>query len=1062
MTYIQHPLHPAGYQQVQLTEFVSNITPPLNAMKVAILPENENIRFRDDSVDPTTTVGMEVVKETIYTLESDSTSLRLITETLTTAAEKGFVTLLSGPANSNVTITSVDTGPEWNDYDFAIVEDAAAAVNATATIDSGAVDSDLAFTANSPGDAWNDYTFTIALDAVNAANADATILSAGVNSDVTFTSAVANDTWNGYDFEIVIDASVGINATATLLSAPVNSDLTLTAAAIGLAWNDYDFEVILDANAGVYSTAVLLSAPVNSDVTFTAAALGTAWDGVDFDIVADAYAGARATAIINSAAVNSDLTLVALVEGVNWNNFTFETVLDSIAGVNSTANILSAAVNSDLTFTAAANGTDWDSWDFETVLDAVAGVNATAEILSAAVNSDLTFIAAANGVDWNDYNFESVADVTAGVNADATLDITAVNSDLVFTAPAVGVAYNDIVFVAVSNGAEDVTYDDVNTFTLEYNAATSNGTTMKAAFDAAVGACGAWPQFACAVEGDGTGTWEAGDDSANATSANGVDAIVLGVTFATNTFTIHFTAVTTTANDVAGYWAAGPANCANFAIAEEGDGTGVIDADTDTSAGGIDYVAPSIDFAANAFTIHMLPAATAGDVETLWNLGAPVNCTDWAIAPEGDGTGAVDANTGTSSGGGDYIADEVLFAPNAFTIHAYPAATAADIVLLWEGAGAPVNCADWAIGDEGDGSGAVDAKLAMSIGGVDPIIPFIVYAADVFTIHVLPVTTTANDVAALWIDVASPAECADWVAADEGDGTGRIEVVSDTSAGGVDVVAPYIDFVIDTFTIHVLPAATAGDVETLWNLGVPANCTDFAIAVEGDGTGAVDANTATSAGGLEILVPYIDFTDGDFTIHVYPAATAGDVVALWAGGPANCADWGIANEGDGTGAVDANTATSVNGVTQIDPYIDLAVNAFTIHMFPTQTAGDVATLWGLGAPVDCSDWLIAAEGAGTGVVDDAANDISIGGVTAIAPFIEYANADFTIHTIPAVTTSNDVAVLWLDVASPAECAEWDAIEEGDGTGVVAAATDTSANGADGVGAIVNLLWHKEV
>jgi hypothetical protein len=300
--YIKHPLHPAGYRQIQLTEFVLNIIPPLDSVRVTIQPTGQNIRVRDDSIDPSTTVGLQILKDSTYVLDSDTRSLRIISENSTNAAVAAEATLASVPVNSDLTFTAVDTGPEWN----------------------------------------------------------------------------------GYDFEIVADAVVGVNSTATL-------------------------------------------------------------------------------------------------------------------GINS-----------------------------------------------------------ANGY-------------------------------LVFTAPDTGVSYDGTNFTANSAGAESVNYS-ANSFILNYNAATSNGATMKAAFDAALGANPTWPQWSCADDGDGSGVWDVIDDEATIVSAGGVTAVPASIDFAANTFTIHTYSAVTTANDVVVLWTGGPANCADWTCIEEGDGTGVVAAANAASANGADAV----------------------------------------------------------------------------------------------------------------------------------------------------------------------------------------------------------------------------------------------------------------------------------------------------------------------------------------------------------------------------------------------------------------------------------------------------------------------------------------
>jgi hypothetical protein len=163
------------------------------------------------------------------------------------------------------------------------------------------------------------------------------------------------------------------------------------------------------------------------------------------------------------------------------------------------------------------------------------------------------------------------------------------------------------------------------------------------------------------------------------------------------------------------------------------------------------------------------------------------------------------------------------------------------------------------------------------------------------------------------------------------------------------------------------------------------------------------------------------------------------------------------NEGDGSGVVDATTVASAGGIDVLVPYVNYAANAFTIHAYAGAIGSDIVTLWA-GGPAECANWAAVDEGDGSGVVQ-AVTDTSAGGAIPVATSIDFATNTFTIHTYPAVTTANDVAVLW--AAGPADCADWTIAEEGDGSGVVAAVSDTSANGADAVGALVGLLWHTE-
>ena len=236
------------------------------------------------------------------------------------------------------------------------------------------------------------------------------------------------------------------------------------------------------------------------------------------------------------------------------------------------------------------------------------GAKAAAILNSGAVNSDLTFTALDEGTEWNSWNFTSVADVNAGANADATLDINAANGNLVFTSPTKSAAHNGINFTADSDGAESITYA-AGTFTLKFNTTVSNGATMKTAFDANIAANPAWPQWTCAIEGDGSGAWVAADDDAETVvSANGVTTVAAAVTFSPNTFTIHTTGANI-ASQIVTMWGVGPAQCANWAIADEGVGGGLVDATTVASAGGLAEPA-NTDTDVNISTVVLNTAVT--------------------------------------------------------------------------------------------------------------------------------------------------------------------------------------------------------------------------------------------------------------------------------------------------------------------------------------------------------------------------------------------------------------------------------------------------------------------
>lgn len=76
-------VNPAGYTQVTLSgSTVATLVPPaLNIVRVLIRASFGNARFRDDHVDPTSTVGMPVLSDEAFIHDSGFSDLRFCRDT---------------------------------------------------------------------------------------------------------------------------------------------------------------------------------------------------------------------------------------------------------------------------------------------------------------------------------------------------------------------------------------------------------------------------------------------------------------------------------------------------------------------------------------------------------------------------------------------------------------------------------------------------------------------------------------------------------------------------------------------------------------------------------------------------------------------------------------------------------------------------------------------------------------------------------------------------------------------------------------------------------------------
>ena len=70
-----------GYQQITDLSSSAALTVPAGATLALIVPETQNVRWRDDGVAPTTTVGMPVLTNTSMSYDGDLKAIRFIAAT---------------------------------------------------------------------------------------------------------------------------------------------------------------------------------------------------------------------------------------------------------------------------------------------------------------------------------------------------------------------------------------------------------------------------------------------------------------------------------------------------------------------------------------------------------------------------------------------------------------------------------------------------------------------------------------------------------------------------------------------------------------------------------------------------------------------------------------------------------------------------------------------------------------------------------------------------------------------------------------------------------------------
>ncbi len=70
-----------GYQQITSLSSATGLTPPQGATLALIVPETQNVRWRDDGTNPTASVGMPIFVGASLSYDGDFNKIKFIEET---------------------------------------------------------------------------------------------------------------------------------------------------------------------------------------------------------------------------------------------------------------------------------------------------------------------------------------------------------------------------------------------------------------------------------------------------------------------------------------------------------------------------------------------------------------------------------------------------------------------------------------------------------------------------------------------------------------------------------------------------------------------------------------------------------------------------------------------------------------------------------------------------------------------------------------------------------------------------------------------------------------------
>lgn len=79
-----------GYQQITSLSASTGLTVPSGATLAVIVPEVQPVRWRDDGVAPTATVGMPLGVDTVLSYDGDLNRIRFIEQTASSAINVSY------------------------------------------------------------------------------------------------------------------------------------------------------------------------------------------------------------------------------------------------------------------------------------------------------------------------------------------------------------------------------------------------------------------------------------------------------------------------------------------------------------------------------------------------------------------------------------------------------------------------------------------------------------------------------------------------------------------------------------------------------------------------------------------------------------------------------------------------------------------------------------------------------------------------------------------------------------------------------------------------------------
>lgn len=79
-----------GYQQITSLSSATGLTPPQGATLALIVPETQNVRWRDDGTNPTASVGMPIFVGASLSYDGDFNKIKFIEESASAKINVSF------------------------------------------------------------------------------------------------------------------------------------------------------------------------------------------------------------------------------------------------------------------------------------------------------------------------------------------------------------------------------------------------------------------------------------------------------------------------------------------------------------------------------------------------------------------------------------------------------------------------------------------------------------------------------------------------------------------------------------------------------------------------------------------------------------------------------------------------------------------------------------------------------------------------------------------------------------------------------------------------------------